>query len=146
MKKTVFAATLLLASSLAGGTAFAQGMRMPFNDAGVTMGHWHLNSSNIEASKKIFVGMGGKWSKPGDFDIVTFPGVIVNLHLRPGNPAPTWMVGKSIAGRSLTGSSRYDMMPNTMIPRMISVVVTGRLMKISLRFMTPPSRPVRGRA
>jgi catechol 2,3-dioxygenase-like lactoylglutathione lyase family enzyme len=88
MKKALFAATLLLASSLA-GAAFAQGMRMPFNDAGVTMGHWHLNSANVEASKKIFVGMGGKWSKPGDFDIVIFPGVIVNLHLRPGNPPPT---------------------------------------------------------
>jgi hypothetical protein len=30
------------------------------------------------------------------------------------------------------------MTPNTIIPRMISVVVTGRLMKISERFMTPP--------
>ncbi len=66
--------------------------------------------------------------------------------LAPGNPAPTWMVGKSMAGRSLTGSSRYDMTPNTMIPRTISVVVTGRLMKISERFMTPPSARVAPRS
>ena len=39
------------------------------------------------------------------------------------------MVGKSTVGRSLTGSRRYDITPNTMMPSMISVVVTGRLMK-----------------
>ena len=87
MKKILFIASLLLTSGLAGGTAFAQ--RMPFNDAGTTMGHWHLNTTNMEATKKIFVGMGGKASKPGDFEIVIFPGLIVNLHLRPGNPGPT---------------------------------------------------------
>ena len=89
MRKALFAAACLLASSFAGGTAFAQMMRMPFNDAGVTMGHWHLNSSNIEASTKLFVAMGGKAMKPGDFQTVVFPGVIVNLHLRPGSPAST---------------------------------------------------------
>ena len=60
--------------------------------------------------------------------------------LAPGRPAFTWMVGKSTVGRSLTGSCRYAIAPNTMTPRTISVVVTGRLMKISERFMTSPSR------
>ncbi len=48
---------LFLVSSLAGGTALAQ----PYtpNEAGVTMGHWHLNSRDVAANKKIFVGMGG---------------------------------------------------------------------------------------
>ena len=46
------------------------------------------------------------------------------------------MVGKSTVGRSLTGSSRYDIAPNTMMPSMISVVVTGRLMKSDAMFMT----------
>ena len=59
---------------------------MPFNDAGVTMGHWHLNSRDIEANKKIFVAMGGVASKPGDFDIVGFPGLMIIRHLRPGSP------------------------------------------------------------
>jgi catechol 2,3-dioxygenase-like lactoylglutathione lyase family enzyme len=73
--------------NLAAGTAFAQAF--PPNEAGVTMGHWHLNSRDIEANKKIFVAMGGIPIKPGDFELVKFPGVIVFLHLRPGSPPPT---------------------------------------------------------
>ena len=79
---TKLIAALWLASSLTAATAWAQ--PFPFNDAGVTMGHWHLNSSDVEANKKIFVGMGGTAMKPGDFEIVQFPGVIILLHLRPG--------------------------------------------------------------
>ena len=75
-------ATFWLASSLATGTAFAQAL--PPNEAGVTMGHLHLNSRDVEANKKIFVTLGGTAIKPGDFDIVRFPGVFVFLHLRPG--------------------------------------------------------------
>ena len=73
---------LWLASTLAAGTAYAQ----PYtpNDMGVTMGHWHLNSVDVEANKKIFVGMGGTAVKAGDFSVVRFPGVVVMLHLRPG--------------------------------------------------------------
>jgi catechol 2,3-dioxygenase-like lactoylglutathione lyase family enzyme len=67
---------------LAAGTALAQ--PAPPNEAGVTMGHWHLNSRDVEANKKIFVALGGVAAKPGDFDIVKFPGVVVFLHLRPG--------------------------------------------------------------
>ena len=51
------------------------------------MGHWHLNSRDVEASKKIFVGMGGTAVKAGFFETVRFPGVVVNLHLR--EPAPS---------------------------------------------------------
>ena len=47
--------------------------------------------------------------------------------LAPGRPACTWMVGKSTVGRSLTGSSWYDITPNTVMPSMMSVVVIGRL-------------------
>ena len=62
MKKLISA--LWLASSLTAGAAWAQ----PYapNEAGVTMGHWHLNSNDVEANKKIFVGMGGIAMKPGD--------------------------------------------------------------------------------
>ena len=79
-------AGLWLISNVAAGTAIAQ----PFapNEAGVTMGHWHLNSRDIEASKKIFAGMGGKAVRAGDFEVVQFPGVVVMLHLRaPFAPA-----------------------------------------------------------
>src|ERR1700722_13201809 len=46
----------LMAAGLVTGTAFAQ--PFPPNDAGVTMGHWHLNSRDVEANKKIFVALG----------------------------------------------------------------------------------------
>ncbi len=55
--------------------------------------------------------------------------------LAPGSAAVTWMVGKSMAGRSLTASDRYPMMPKATIDSWISVVVTGRLMNRAERFM-----------
>jgi catechol 2,3-dioxygenase-like lactoylglutathione lyase family enzyme/predicted enzyme related to lactoylglutathione lyase len=85
MKRLISA--LWLASSLAAGTAYAQ----PYapNEAGVTMGHWHLNSRDVEANKKIFVGMGGTAGEPGGLQRVTFPGVVVILNLPAGAPPPT---------------------------------------------------------
>jgi len=78
---------LWLVSNLAVGAAWAQ----PYapNDAGVTMGHWHLNSLDVEANKKIFVGMGGTHIKAGVFDVVRFPGVVVMLHLRERGSPPS---------------------------------------------------------
>jgi catechol 2,3-dioxygenase-like lactoylglutathione lyase family enzyme len=80
-------AALFLFSTVAVGSASAQ----PFapNGEGVTMGHWHLNSRDVEANKKIFSAMGGTAMKPGDFEIVRFPGVIINLHLRAPASPPT---------------------------------------------------------
>src|ERR1700682_708276 len=82
MTRLIAALSLML--SLVAGTALAQAY--PPNEAGVTMGHWHLNSRDIEANKKIFVGLGGTAIKPGDFDIVVFPGVNVYLNQRAGAP------------------------------------------------------------
>jgi catechol 2,3-dioxygenase-like lactoylglutathione lyase family enzyme len=81
MKQLISA--LWLVSNLAMGTAWAQ----PYapNDMGVTMGHWHLNSADVEANKKIFVGMGGTPVTAGAAESVRFPGVIINLGL--GNAA-----------------------------------------------------------
>ena len=78
---------LWLVSNLAAGAAWAQ----PYapNDTGVTMGHWHLNSVDVEANKKIFVGMGGTHIKAGVFDVVRFPGVVVMLHLRERGSPPS---------------------------------------------------------
>lgn len=84
--KTLIAA-LWLASQLVAGSACAQAA--PPNEAGVTMGHWHLNSRDVEANKKIFLALGGVAAKPGAFDIVKFPGVVVFLHLQPGSPPAT---------------------------------------------------------
>ena len=79
----LFAAVCLMLT-WAAGTAFAQAY--PPNEAGVTMGHWHLNSRDVEANKKILVAMGGTAIKPGAFEIVRFPGVAVFLHQGPGTP------------------------------------------------------------
>jgi len=78
MKTTAFVA-LLLASTLAAGTAAAQ--PAPFNETGVTMGHWHLASKDVEATKKIFLGMGGKLFTPGGNPLMMFPGTYINLNL-----------------------------------------------------------------
>jgi hypothetical protein len=75
-------AGLCFASILAAGSAGAQ--PFPFNDVGATMGHWHLASKDVEANKKIFVGMGGKWFKIGTNEYVMFPGVFVHLNLGGG--------------------------------------------------------------
>lgn len=84
MKSSV--AALWLASNLVAGSAFAQAF--PPNEMGVTMGHWHLNSRDVEANKKIFVSLGGTAVKMqgSPLEYVRFPGVIVILNLPPGAP------------------------------------------------------------
>jgi extradiol dioxygenase family protein len=83
MKRLISA--LWLVSCMTAGTALAQ----PYtpNEAGVTMGHWHLNSRDVDANKKIFVGMGGTDTSDSRIQRVTFPGVVVNLNV-PGATAP----------------------------------------------------------
>ena len=77
MKRTAFA-VLALAATLVATTAAAQ--PAPFNEAGVTMGHWHLISKDVEANKKLFLGMGGKLFNPGQ-PLMMFPGLYINLML-----------------------------------------------------------------
>jgi catechol 2,3-dioxygenase-like lactoylglutathione lyase family enzyme len=77
---------LCLISALLTGAASAQ----PYapNQEGVTMGHWHLNSRDIEANRKIFLALGGRdTSAGGPLQRVTFPGVMVILNLG-GQAAP----------------------------------------------------------
>jgi catechol 2,3-dioxygenase-like lactoylglutathione lyase family enzyme len=77
-KITVIVA-LLFALTLAAGTAAAQ--PAPFNEAGVTMGHWHIISKDVEANKKLFLAMGGKLFMPGGNPLMMFPGLYINLNL-----------------------------------------------------------------
>lgn len=85
MKKLISA--LWLVSSLMAGVASAQ----PYapNDAGVTNGHWHLNSRDIEVNKKIFLGMGGVAGEPSPLQRVIFPGVLIILNQAAGTPPAT---------------------------------------------------------
>lgn len=70
---------LLLASMLTAGIAAAQ--PAPFNATGVTMGHWHIVSKNLEANQKLFLAMGGKLFMPGGNPLIMFPGLYINLNL-----------------------------------------------------------------
>jgi catechol 2,3-dioxygenase-like lactoylglutathione lyase family enzyme len=79
MKTAAFASILALASALAVQGAAAQ--PAPFNDLGVTLGHWHIISKDAEANKKIFLAMGGKLFMPGGAPLMMFPGVYINLTL-----------------------------------------------------------------
>ena len=84
MKRLISAFWMI--SLLTPGAAWAQAAIFPPNDAGVTMGHWHLNSRDVEGSKKILVAMGGTAIKNGNFEIVKFPGVAVYLNQAAGAP------------------------------------------------------------
>jgi len=78
VKTHVFVA-LLFVSALAAGTVAAQ--PAPVNQAGVTMGHWHIVSKDVEANKKLFLAMGGKLYMPGGQPLIMFPGLYINLIL-----------------------------------------------------------------
>jgi catechol 2,3-dioxygenase-like lactoylglutathione lyase family enzyme len=77
--KTRMVLAILFASALPAGIASAQ--PAPFNEAGVTMGHWHLISKDVEANKKLFQAMGGKLFMPGGNPLIMFPGLYINLNL-----------------------------------------------------------------
>jgi catechol 2,3-dioxygenase-like lactoylglutathione lyase family enzyme len=77
--KTGMFVIVLLSSVLTAGTAAAQ--PAPFNDIGVTMGHWHIVSKDVEANKKLFLAMGGKLFMPGGNPLIMFPGLYINLNL-----------------------------------------------------------------
>jgi catechol 2,3-dioxygenase-like lactoylglutathione lyase family enzyme len=52
----------------------------PPNEMGVSMGHLHLNVHDMQASKNLFVAMGGEARpKLGAFEVIKFPGVLVLL-------------------------------------------------------------------
>ena len=78
MKARLYLACLF---ALGLGAATADAQPAPFNEQGVTMGHWHIVSNDVEANKKLFLGMGGKLFMPGGNPVMMFPGVYVNLNL-----------------------------------------------------------------
>jgi catechol 2,3-dioxygenase-like lactoylglutathione lyase family enzyme len=69
-----------LALALTAGTASAQ--PAPFNQVGVTMGHWHIASKDVDANKKLYLAMGGKLFMPGGNPLIMFPGLYINLVLQ----------------------------------------------------------------
>jgi catechol 2,3-dioxygenase-like lactoylglutathione lyase family enzyme len=76
---------ICLLALLAAAAAMPARAQLPApNEAGVTMGHLHLNVKDVEANKKFWIAMGGKPIKVGAFDVFKFPGVLV--FLRDGQP------------------------------------------------------------
>ena len=57
----------------------------PPNEAGVTMGHVHLNVRDVAASKSFWLALGGTATKVGQNEAVKFPGVLILL--RQGEPS-----------------------------------------------------------
>jgi catechol 2,3-dioxygenase-like lactoylglutathione lyase family enzyme len=83
MKQTILVIVLLLlALTIVTGTA--AGQPAPFNESGVTMGHWHIASKDVEANKKLFLAMGGKLFMPGGNPLIMFTGLYINLNLGNG--------------------------------------------------------------
>lgn len=58
----------------------ARAQPAPYNDIGVTMGHWHLISEDVEANKQLFLAMGAELYMPGQ-PVMRFPGLYINLRL-----------------------------------------------------------------
>ena len=79
MKTIALVALLFASTTLTALPAAAQ--PAPFNAAGVTMGHWHLISKDLEANKRLFLAMGGKLLMPGGNPLIMFPGLYINLNL-----------------------------------------------------------------
>jgi catechol 2,3-dioxygenase-like lactoylglutathione lyase family enzyme len=77
--KTNILVVLLFSSVMTAAAASAQ--PAPFNEIGVTMGHWHLASKDVEANKKLFLALGGKLFMPGGNPLIMFPGIYINLNL-----------------------------------------------------------------
>ena len=77
--KTNWLVALSLAAALTGGVTAAQ--PAPYNDLGVTMGHWHIVSQDVEANKRLFLALGGKLYMPGGNPLMSFPGLYINLTL-----------------------------------------------------------------
>src|SRR5438093_8268186 len=90
---------------LSAGTAWGQAF--PPNEVGVTMGHWHLNTRNIEATRKIFMAMGGA-EVPGDNARVRFPGVLVILREQARTGGTVGSVGDHVALTSPKGQASED--------------------------------------
>ena len=82
--KTYTLVAVSVAFALTAGALAAQ--PAPFNAEGVTMGHWHLASKDVEANKKLFLGMGGKLLISDGNPQIMFPGLLINLSLRTGKP------------------------------------------------------------
>ena len=70
--------SILTLAVLALAGAASWGQLPPPNESGVTMGHWHVVTQDLEATKNVFATMGGTVVRRSNgSEIVKFPGVLV---------------------------------------------------------------------
>ena len=74
-------------------TSAAVAQYAPFNETGVTMGHWHLVSHDVAVNKKLFMGMGGRDVAAAT---VQFPGARINLSLGNEPPGKGGTIGSAV--------------------------------------------------
>ncbi len=77
MQKIISILGLAIPFLMTAGISRAQ--LLPPNEAGVTMGHVHLNVRDVEASRKFFLRLGGAPVKLGKTEGIQYPGVILFL-------------------------------------------------------------------
>src|SRR3954470_8854480 len=71
--------SIVTLAALAAAPMLAQ--LFPANPQGVTMGHVHISTRDVEAQKAFFVdAMGGKVVKNGNIELISCPGVYVMLN------------------------------------------------------------------
>jgi catechol 2,3-dioxygenase-like lactoylglutathione lyase family enzyme len=76
--------SIVTLAALAAAPMLAQ--LFPANPQGVTMGHMHISTRNVDAQKAFFVdALGGKVVKNGTMEMIAFPGVYVMLN-KADNP------------------------------------------------------------
>src|SRR6187402_1479973 len=79
MRNATFVLTALLLCTAT--SAFAQ--LVSHADAGIRVGHYHLNVTSIEAHKKFWVdALGGTAMKFGSIDVVKFPDALIFLRVQ----------------------------------------------------------------
>src|SRR5258706_10547826 len=73
MRRLIFILPMIVAWSVASSWAQLD----PPNEAGVTFAQWYTVVRDVNASKKFWIGLGGKPLKIDGTDVVKFPGVFV---------------------------------------------------------------------
>jgi len=88
-KPSVKRLILILSLAILGSAVPAWAQLADPNEAGVAMGHVHLNVRDVEAEKNFWIAVGGTPFKRDPYIVMKFPGVLVIIGLRPPFNPPT---------------------------------------------------------
>jgi hypothetical protein len=94
-----------------------------------------VDPSEFEEVIESMPAMEVNWRSSG---VATAEAIVAGL--APGREAEMVSVGKSTFGKSLTGSARYDIRPNTAMPSISRLVAIGLSIKMREKFMKAASQ------